>query len=223
MIIGEEDRITAPSTYPYSAIGRISHRSGIFCTGFLVAKNIVVTNAHCLLNANKEKITTNDLDFYLESQKKFYSIKRMKMAQNYEQDNMRFDFAFLELDEAAGEVAGTFGTRAFGAEMDKQNILQLSGYAVDVDMGFKLFRQGRLCQAQQPSPHGLIMHDCDMEGGSSGAPMFTKIGNKYYVVGINSRQSQTGACSDFNNKTCFNLAIPFQHVGNELQNFINKK
>ena len=46
VIIGEEDRITAPSTYPYSAIGRIAHRSGIFCTGFLVAKNIVVTNGY---------------------------------------------------------------------------------------------------------------------------------------------------------------------------------
>lgn len=55
-ILGTDDRIPLTSQkYPWSAIGRIvsigaDRRSQWSCTGALVASDVVLTNAHCVLN-----------------------------------------------------------------------------------------------------------------------------------------------------------------------------
>jgi len=219
VVIGENNRTAAPVEYPYSTIAKITTASGHMCTGFLVSANILVTNAHCLYDENKQRTDNKDLAVYFESIHTFYSVKRAEIAQNYHSDNMRFDFAFIELDEPAGNRVGWIGTKSFASKMSGQNILQLSGYATDLGGGSIRFRQNALCKAVKPSREGLIMHDCDMESGSSGSPLFTKIDDKFYALGINSRQSQNGACAAFHETTCFNLAIPFQHIGKELQDF----
>lgn len=220
VVIGENNREAAPVEYPYSAIAKISTKSGRMCTGFLILEKVLATNAHCLYSEGNIRIENIDITVYFESIQTFYSVKRSYVAKNYLADTMRFDFAFLELDEAAGSILGWLGTKSFTKPMSGENILQLSGYATDMGMGSIKFRQNALCKAVRPSREGLIMHDCDMETGSSGAPLFTRIEGKFYAIGINSRQSQNGACDSFHENTCFNLAIPFQHIGGELKEFL---
>jgi V8-like Glu-specific endopeptidase len=221
VVIGEDDRDIAPVNYPYSAIGRVTTKAGLFCTGFMVSKSVVVTNAHCVVNEQKEILPLEEIDFYLSSQQRSFTAKRVAISKNYLADQMRFDFAFIEVDQDAGHHAGYFGTRSFDISMDKKEMLQLSGYATDYKYGWELFRQTKLCRAERPSTEGLIMHTCDMHTGSSGAPLFIKVDEKFYVVGINSRESTQGACASFNDQTCFNLAVPFQQIGQELIEFQN--
>lgn len=222
VVIGEDDRDTAPTDYPYSAIGRVMTKSGLFCTGFMVSKTVLVTNAHCLVNDKKELLPIDDVEFYLASQKNHFTAKRMAISKNYKNDQMRFDFAFIEVEEQAGHQSGFFGTRSFDASMSRKDILQLSGYATDYKYGWEQFRQTKLCRAEKPSAEGLIMHTCDMQTGSSGAPIFIETNNKFYVIGINSRQSQKGACAAFHDENCYNLAVPFQQIGSELVEFQKK-
>ncbi len=220
VVIGEDDRANAVATdYPYSTIGRISTKSGKFCTGFLVSKSVVMTNAHCLVDSENKLLDTSEVEFFLPSQNRSFSALRLKIAKKYLENSMMFDFAFIEVDEDAGHHSGYLGTRVFDSSIARQNNLQLAGFAVDYKLSLELFRQTKLCSAMQPSPEGLIMHTCDMQDGSSGAPIFIKKNESFYVVGINSRQSANGACAAFNDRSCFNLAVPFQQVGSELVEF----
>lgn len=222
IVIGEDHRTDAPLAYPFSSVGRLSTTSGLFCTGFLVSKSVVVTNAHCVINKSKEVHPAQEIEFFLPSLKKSFTAKKVKIAEKYFQNSYRYDFAFIEIDEEAGHDAGYFGTRSFESNLEKKDILQLAGFANDYKYGWELFQQSRPCQAMKPSSEGLIMHTCDMETGSSGAPIFIKSNEKFYVVGINSRQSSKGACNAFEEKNCFNLAVPFQQIGQELVEFQKK-
>ncbi|MCM0591557.1 MAG: trypsin-like serine protease [Gloeotrichia echinulata DEX184] len=62
-IIGIDNRIPMTSRkYPWSAIGRIkgttADGSGYYCTGTLIAANLVLTNAHCVINPETGELST---------------------------------------------------------------------------------------------------------------------------------------------------------------------
>gem|GEM_PF-6246191 len=224
VVIGEDQRGNVPENYPYSAIARVTNKTGKFCTGFMVSTTVLMTNAHCVLDENNNLYPVTDIEIFFQSQKKQFESRKITISKKYFSDKFKYDFAFIEIDEEAGVESGYFGTRAFESSMTKSENLQLSGYAVDYHNGWELFRQNNLCQAEKPDPNGLIMHNCDMEQGTSGAPLFIKRGeDKFYVVGINSRQSQKGACANFNDQECFNLAVPFQYIGDELLELLKSK
>lgn len=219
IVVGSDDRVAAPLDYPYRVIGRLTTRTGSLCTSFMVSKTTAVTNAHCVVSDKDEVLAPEEVEIYLDFHKKYFPAKRIVISKSYLKDKMKFDFAFIEIEEEAGHVTGYFGTRAFDPGLARKDILQLSGYSLDVKNGWELFRQKKLCRSEKPSVDGLIMHDCDMEKGASGAPVFIKVDEQFYVVGINSRQSAKGACANFHDTECFNLAVPFQHISEELRQF----
>src|SRR5512134_3142634 len=50
-IIGKDDReLLDPVAWPWLAIGRVNRTSGGFCTGALVAPDLVLTARHCLID-----------------------------------------------------------------------------------------------------------------------------------------------------------------------------
>ncbi|MFY7993175.1 MAG: trypsin-like serine peptidase [Bacteriovoracaceae bacterium] len=219
VVVGEDGRAEAPADYPYRVIGRLTTRSGSLCTSFMVSKTTAVTNAHCVTNDKDEVLLPEEVEIYLDFHKKYFPAKRIAISKLYLKDKIKFDFAFIEIEEEAGHATGYFGTRSFDPSLARKDILQLSGYSLDVKNGWEKFRQKRLCRAEKPSVDGLIMHDCDMQKGASGAPVFIKVDEQFYVVGINSRQSEKGACASFHDTDCFNLAVPFQHISEELRQF----
>ena len=55
-IMGSDDRVILDtSAWPWAAVGRVNRETGGFCTGTLVAANLVLTAAHCLYDSRTGK------------------------------------------------------------------------------------------------------------------------------------------------------------------------
>lgn len=185
-IFGKDERIPMNSSkYPWSAIGRIEvpidDKSMKICTGTLIGKNVVVTNAHCVLDEKTKQVTTNKIRFRPnlingQAPAAGFATKVVLGTIDPQRDRGN-DWAFLILDRPLGEtyswmkfVVGDF------ADLDslKDEII-LAGYSSDFPKEKPSETAGvhKGCSIRGfGSQLGTVSHDCDMMAGASGGPMF---------------------------------------------------
>lgn len=202
LIFGEDNRVAVTSTqYPWSTVGRIqgisANGEGYICTGALIASDVVITNAHCVIDpethqwSRQVSFAPNLIDGRLQSQKDLAQVIEVKAGTDFRETDGDFspdDWAILKLDKPLGFKYGTLRWRALPASFLSENPKQfaLVGYSGDfpptgpgetasVHMGCSI--RG---EAQE-----VLLHDCDMLGGSSGGPILGKLNNDFRVVGIN--------------------------------------
>ena len=80
-ILGDDDRrMIEERGTPWSAIGQINvtgYRRITWCTGSLVATNLVVTAAHCIMNLEREALPATSVTF-------FGGRERLKLAGSFD-------------------------------------------------------------------------------------------------------------------------------------------
>jgi V8-like Glu-specific endopeptidase len=205
-VFGKDDRIPMNSAkYPWSAIGRIEvpidDRSMKICTGTLIGKNVVVTNAHCVLDEKTKQVTTNKIRFrpnLIDGQApaEAFATKVVPGTNDPNRDRGN-DWALLVLDQPLGE---TYGWMKFIvadlADLDSvKGEIILAGYSSDFPKE-KLSETAGVhngCSIRGFGPQlGMISHDCDMMAGASGDPMFVVIqdGSKVsaIIVALNAAE-----------------------------------
>lgn len=180
----------------WDAVGRLDIAGEGFCTGALIATNLVLTAAHCLYDKRSgERINHENIEFlagWRNGRASAYrSIRRAVVHPNYTLEDtglasgrVRNDLALLELSQPIRNRAITpFST---AARPRKGDVVGVVSYAKDRSEAPSLQEVCEVLAKQD----GVLVTTCDVGFGSSGAPIFTFRNGKAHVVSVISAKAE---------------------------------
>ncbi len=201
VIIGTDDRVRIANTtvYPYRAICalRITAADGSrwIGTGWLVGPRTVITAGHCVFMHNNggwarsiEVIPgLNDATrpYGSATGTTFRSVKGWTESKKRD-----FDYGAIILppNSRPGDQVGFFGYAVRDNNFLMNSVLNLSGYPGDKGGAQQWF------MARRPKnlTDRVITYEIDTMGGQSGAPVWIKVGEQRYCVGIHTNGHGSG-------------------------------
>ncbi|WP_179228395.1 trypsin-like serine peptidase [Leptolyngbya ohadii] len=230
-VIRGDDRVPVTSrSYPWSAIGRVEFQDengdGYICTGTLVKPDIVLTNAHCVVNPDTGRLfqnirfAPNLIDGRLKDEGGRANAIDLLAGTDFRDRNEPphpDDWAFLQLDKPLGEKYGTIGWQALPLPMLIENPEQfiMVGYSGD----FPASNPGATAGAHEGCSilgsvnDDVLRHNCDTEGGSSGGPILAVIDGEYTIVAVNS----SGRVNTASGAGIVNFATKISRIVEQLQ------
>lgn len=198
---------------PWSAIGRILMQDSkgdiSQCTGTLIADDLILTNAHCVVNPETHKayaailFEPNLINGILPDPQDRARVITGVYGTDFSdrsQPPHPNDWAIAKLEKPLGQKYGTIGIQALSMEVFRNSPkkLTLVGYSADFPdpEKFKDFQGGKgatpgvhkQCSIVGAQPNSVLVHHCDMRGGASGGPIIGWIDGKPYIVAINSAE-----------------------------------
>jgi protease YdgD len=201
---GHDDRVRVPADQaPWKYIGELTLDSNESCTATLIARDVIVTAAHCIVsddgvNAGAEFSDASDqhsarVSAYFVDRR--FDIRRFETGNS--QDGM--DWALLRLDRPIGDQVGFAGVQnltARGARAATHATLMQAGYAWDT--GDTL--AGVLsCHMVAIHADNTFEHQCDTTRGDSGSAFFVRnSAGAFEVVGVDSNFRFTGRGPEIN-------------------------
>jgi protease YdgD len=198
-IIGADDRTPERSNdLPWIAIGRVNREVGGFCTGVLVGPRTALTAAHCLWNSRTNQWLPPDTIHFVLGWRGGQHVAHARVIHVRASPGLMFDihgkptrliddWALIELDGPLGDEIGSLpmlsvepsAAVAFAANRDA---VSAAGYSQD--RPHLLYRQG-VCRLSGTSDGGrLLLHDCDLTRGTSGAPIMIERDGRYSVIAV---------------------------------------
>ncbi|MCK0142886.1 serine protease [Aliiroseovarius sp. F20344] len=170
----------------FEAVGRLD-MSGGFCSGVLIASDMVLTAAHCLEDA----VAAGSLDGLrfragLRDGKHVAAsaAKRIVMHPSYDTGpnpdfrNIRYDIGLVELAAPISTaVAAPFAVEALSRKEQDLSVVSYARGRADA-----LSREARCAVIDRDTE--LVVFDCDIWFGSSGAPVFNTSGRRPRIVSL---------------------------------------
>ncbi len=191
--------------YPWRAFGRVNRQGRGFCTGVLIAPEIVLTAAHCLYDTKRRAwVEPRFMHFVAAYQKGRFlfdaKVARFEIGKGYEPGGERrssiesaSDWAILHLARAAGPEVGYLGVARLrpGDALAPKPVFTLAGYGRDRPYALSAHRNCALLRWDGAAP--LVHHDCRAEHGTSGAPIIRRLGRDYVVVALHVGRGELGS------------------------------
>jgi V8-like Glu-specific endopeptidase len=185
--VGADDKIEikdAPSEIfrlspPIARLVIMMQRGGAYCTGFLLTKNLLLTNQHCIQNDDEARSTVAEFKYENPNPKPSqYHVLKLEAV------DKSLDYALVRVDRNPGEQFKPvdIGLEATGIA-EKMNLAVIQHPAGRPKMAAikdcKIDGLNRMGVEQTGTDFG---HSCDTLGGSSGSPVFALSGLR--VVGL---------------------------------------
>lgn len=173
----------------WEAVGRIDMAKGGYCTGVLIADDLVLTAAHCIFDPKTgRRLAARDLTFKagLHNGKAVKSIQGMRVAvdKTYQPrygssaKNIRHDVALIQLITPITSFTATPFALHSGARAGNEVSVLSYGLGRDTVLSMQ-----RTCNVLAHDS-GLMAFNCDVTFGSSGAPVFAKEGNRNKILSL---------------------------------------
>ncbi|WP_420548240.1 trypsin-like serine peptidase [Curvivirga sp.] len=219
------------TTYPYSAIGTVnwagfSNRSS--CTGTLIAEDILITAAHCVINPITEKVVNPKIVHFAAGYQKgeflahttgveIISNNKFKSKGKYvSRDQIRNDWALIRLKDPIGKETGylgwgVFNTKTLGDTINSRGKVLVAGYprdrihalTVETKCGLKM----------SPDDQVILRHSCQLVEGDSGGPIAIIYKNYATLIGINAA---------VNYENGINYAVTLEPLEKHMAELLNK-
>lgn len=206
-IFGADDRTPVDSReLPWRCLGVIisDHGSGVATgTGFLIGRNLVLTNSHC----TRDDATGEPFE------RIYFAVNRIDGTASHiahvnhvwrgTDDDERYDWAVLRLDSNLGDDQGWLTLSD-----NLPDRATLAGYSGD-------YRDQQTAAKSPGSLHSvlpwLVFHEADATRGSSGGPLLSEEAGKTVVVALNFGEYRNGDTSlsvEAYDAAHANLALP---------------
>jgi uncharacterized protein len=202
--------LTDPSVWPILAVGAVTVEFSFdfsgFCTGVLVAPNLVVTAAHCLFNGDRA-VNPGNVRFLAglnHGVPAAHSVaKRLVIATDFSPDDWKpesaaTDWAIIVLRDALSirpVSVKALSREQFGTVSNSGSVLQI-GYGEERRYLPSIVRD---CRVREGPDEGAFAYRCFTNFGYAGAPILAEIEGTPSLIGIVSRGSKEGlrgiACS----------------------------
>ncbi|MBD2195110.1 MULTISPECIES: trypsin-like serine peptidase [Calothrix] len=227
---GIDDRVPMLSRdYPWSTIGRVegttTDAKQYHCTGTLIADDIVLTNAHCVIDPETHQLSQkilfkpNVVNGAVSNRRDVAQAVQVIYGTNFtgnDYSNQVNDWAVMKIDKPLGRKYGYLGWKSLSPQtlINNKEKLFFVGYSGDfpnpTKKGYEYLTAGpgytagfqAGCSIVKEEDN-VLFHDCDTAGGSSGGPLIGVIDGQPYIVALNNAEIKNRRT----NQDIINLAV----------------